>query len=544
MNKQIFKLLLCSLVFILMACSIKNEQEQIASEWDKNTINMIMEAKNDDGGYTILNSERPYSIYETRYAVEIFKKANQPIPRNKELAGYVHSFLKSEKIQLRDENDLITLKYVTDISKMLSLSLDQQVKNRIVNKISELKGENGYYYFPSMNKLLDKITTSELVTDIYDNLNVKFENQDLEKSILNCLENNEIEGINSNYKYSIYNSAINILQKAGFNKLESLGSIKKLASEIESAGFPTPNDPLDLYNVVAKVNILQSLGKQPVISADFIHYLDSIKLKDDGFNFIDNQVSDLQATVDILNFYHDAVNLHQLTINLKKYQKSTGVFVVRTPIKKSNITTTIMANAVLMHFGYNSLNETSTFLQRFKTDMSDQDMFYLSETNEELFNTIKTNNDKIIMNDEYYKLAFSRTNIEEKRRIINQLNDRFWLDMSLRNVYLVTKSINCKDLSIKFDFDVFKLWLKSNQKPDGGYAIKGDESDLIDTYDTLLLMKELDMSPIDIQGITNYVDNLKIPGGGYAFFEGGEPTMLATFYALECKKLVTLLDNH
>ena len=540
MKRLLYVIITCSLVFILIACSAPQELQTVKEAgWERNTIQMIVNSKNLDGGYTILNTERPYLIYDTRYAIEIFLEANKIVPNRKEIERYVTDSLKPDSIKLRDENDLVNLSYLTKIASILEISLDETVKINIINKVSALKKEDGFYNFPVSDKSLDKITISELVVDIYDNLKMNFNNELLQKNAIILMENNGIENINSNYKYTIYSSIFNILTKTGFDEFNSLSSINKLESDILKDGFPIPTNKLELYNIVAKVNILKILDKQPQIPIEFISYLNSIRLEDGGYSFIDDQLSDLQATVDIQNTFDDQVDLEKLTNYLSKYQNRSGLFTARKRIKESNIITTIMANKALMELGYDSINETKLFLdKRLEKGISAKEMFYVSETSPKLFNNYKNSNKTVFLDDKYYNLALSKATDDEKRQIVNQLKKDFWLDMSLDDVYLIVKSINQTNLVYEYDRNALESWLKSNQQKDGGFATKGDQSDLIETYDTLLIMKELGISPNSKEGISGYLNKLVVPGGGYSYMENGQATLFATFYGLECKSLI------
>lgn len=536
---------LLKLVFIVFAISISscsNTTINVDNAWEQMTIQKIINSKNVDGGYAILNDEREASLYDTRFALELFIEAKQDIPKKRELEKFIKA-LQSENITLNNEDDLVRLKHIVDISSILKIGFDKKFKESLKDKLFDLKTKEDLFAFSSKDQLLDKISVTETTVHILKKLEIDYNATLLQQTLLRILENNDIENIDSHYKPTIYNSVLNVLNETGYVNFKDVNVINKLKNNTLISSFNTPKSKTEIYNVIANIDILKKLGIQPVIPQELINYFEKIRLKDGGFNFIMDDVADLQATLEINKIYYKKEYLDQLLENIKKFQLDVGVFAIRSNIN-SSFNRTIIANNVLAELGYDSQEDLKKFMATNRPQTS-KELFLLKEYNEDLFNqykfTIKNNIvDKFDM-DLLYKLALSKASLEEKQIVVDKLNQdsEFWLTLRLEASYLLIKSIKQGEIKYSLDYNKIKSWLNTLKRNDGGISNDPNSSNLIETYYALLIMKLLDVNP-DKKAVESYINSLKVSSGGFSFVKNGKADLLATFYALRCKKILKL----
>jgi hypothetical protein len=538
--KYLLKLLF--IVFAISIASCSNTTINVDNAWEQMTIQKILNSKNVDGGYAILNDEREASLYDTRFALELFIEAKQNIPKKRELEKYIKA-LQSENITLNNEDDLVRLKHIVDISSILKIGFDKKFKESLKDKLFDLKTKEDLFAFSSKDQLLDKISVTETTIHILKKLEIDYNATLLQQTLLRILENNDIENIDSHYKPTIYNSVLNVLNETGYVNFKDVNVINKLKNNTLMGSFNTPKNKTEIYNVIANIDILKKLGIQPVIPQELINYLEKIRLKDGGFNFIMDDVADLQATLEVNKIYYKKEYLDQLLENIKKFQLDVGVFAIRSHIN-SSFNRTIIANNVLAELGYDSQEDLKKFMATNRPQTS-KDLFLLKEYNEDLFNqykfTIKNNIvDKFDM-DLLYKLALSKASLEEKQIVVDKLiqDPEFWLTLRLEASYLLIKSIKQGEIKYSLDYNKIKSWLNTLKRNDGGISNNPNSSNLIETYYALLIMKLLDVNP-DKKAVESYINSLKVSSGGFSFVKNGKADLLATFYALRCKKILKL----
>lgn len=538
--KYLLKLLF--IVFAISIASCSNTTINVDNAWEQMTIQKILNSKNVDGGYAILNDEREASLYDTRFALELFIEAKQNIPKKRELEKYIKA-LQSENITLNNEDDLVRLKHIVDISSILKIGFDKKFKESLKDKLFDLKTKEDLFAFSSKDQLLDKISVTETTIHILKKLEIDYNATLLQQTLLRILENNDIENIDSHYKPTIYNSVLNVLNETGYVNFKDVNVINKLKNNTLMGSFNTPKSKTEIYNVIANIDILKKLGIQPVIPQELINYLEKIRLKDGGFNFIMDDVADLQATLEVNKIYYKKEYLDQLLENIKKFQLDNGVFAIRSHIN-SSFNRTIIANNVLFELGYDSQEDLKKFMATNRPQTS-KDLFLLKEYNEDLFNqykfTIKNNIvDKFDM-DLLYKLALSKASLEEKQIVVDKLiqDPEFWLTLRLEASYLLIKSIKQGEIKYSLDYNKIKSWLNTLKRNDGGISNNPNSSNLIETYYALLIMKLLDVNP-DKKAVESYINSLKVSSGGFSFVKNGKADLLATFYALRCKKILKL----
>jgi hypothetical protein len=538
--KYFLKLLF--IVFAISIASCSNTTINVDNAWEQMTIQKILNSKNVDGGYTILNDEREASLYDTRFALELFIEAKQNIPKKRELEKYIKA-LQSENITLNNEDDLVRLKHIVDISSILKIGFDKKFKESLKDKLFDLKTKEDLFAFSSKDQLLDKISVTETTVHILKKLDIDYNATLLQQTLLRILENNDIENIDSHYKPTIYNSVLNVLNETGYVNFKDVNIINKLKNNTLMGSFNIPKSKTEIYNVIANIDILKKLGIQPVIPQELINYLEKIRLKDGGFNFIMDDVADLQATLEVNKIYYKKEYLDQLLENIKKFQLDNGVFAIRSHIN-SSFNRTIIANNVLFELGYDSQEDLKKFMATNRPQTS-KDLFLLKEYNEDLFNqykfTIKNNIvDKFDM-DLLYKLALSKASLEEKQIVVDKLiqDPEFWLTLRLEASYLLIKSIKQGEIKYSLDYNKIKSWLNTLKRNDGGISNNPNSSNLIETYYALLIMKLLDVNP-DKKAVESYINSLKVSSGGFSFVKNGKADLLATFYALRCKKILKL----
>ncbi|WP_094702172.1 prenyltransferase/squalene oxidase repeat-containing protein [Brevibacillus laterosporus] len=450
-----------------------------------------------------------------------------------------------ENIKIISENDLLNLKYIIDISDMLQLEFDQKFKESIIENLLTLEIGNGMYAFSPNDSLLDIISTTELVVECLNKIQYSFDTVPLSKSIIDILEKEEIEKINTKFKPTLYNSALNILHYINYKDIEELLSIKKLKNTLTSQKMVVPISRIELYNAIAISKMKNLLKLENDIQPEFKQYLESIRLKDGGFNFLTDDLSDLQTTLEINRIYKDVKFLEEILQNTKKFQKDSGGFSVRSIVKNSNTLPTLMGYKILNDLGYDDLESLKKYLNDHKEEINWKNVYQMKDISKEMNykpNIPEYNEWNI---DLLYKLVLTEATENEKELINKELKEstkEFWTKKDVEETFLITKAKKDFLLNIEYKVEDIKYWALSSQNNDGGFSTKGTESDLIETYFYLQILKESDIEPTSKESIANYIFSLRVPSGGYTFQKGGNASLQATYYSIESLKLLNITE--
>ena len=551
-------LMIVLFVNYLIGCGSNNIINKTIIKWNDATTNVLLEAKNPDGGFGPIGekSRETIDLYYTNYAIKLLKELNKTMKNKDETIKRLYLMEADTVLKTRCLDTSQELFWIVDSLRNLNapLSKEEEVRNYVSKRINDLRSEKYSDEIIEETYLLLQIN---LVTR--QNVEKELIINDLKNNLRKIKENNVWEPI----KFMVYESLKILGEK--LTEIEQFNiDINQLAKEINKLDEVKGDENFDLgkaLKLLYGIKILKLNNPDFLIPQNVKTFFIKSRVTKGGFNFFSNQKElDPQDTYYVLELAEDfnKKDLDQILKSVTEHELKQGGF---SPLLSTNST---IKNTYYVFFIDKYLQkqivneETNSYINsKIKkiSTMSWEEKYLLKQMAINVFDNYK-NETRFLPTDEQILMS---NNIKETLYMLklykesqNQISDKLKSLISQRIYQLnvdkkgygfnnrVDSQITFYSVSILHELGLENNligctnWMKGQKTTDGGYNFEGGKNgSLKDTWLAINILQLLgeNMTITEKKSVEKFLKRHLLPSGAVGIRPNGdEPHLAATYW--------------
>ena len=541
-------------VLVLVAARGPSTQarESDTHQWHNNTVRLMTRSENADGGFSLLTDQRPVSLYDTLYNLQILHLLGHQIPMKQRLATTLAA-LQYQQIPLLNSVSLLNLYYEVATDRLVGVQIKAKFRAQIANELRTLPRHDGlialgmqHQNLPLMTELLETQTYVAIARD----LSLPMPQALNEAAIVKQLEKPPYS--KSSYIVSGYTSlaVIERVLHPGPNKLLEKIAITNHLKQLFSK--PAHGAPA-ILNAISAAQLLRQESMTFSVSEAFKQSLHRLAATTGGYTLFSPDALDPKLTYQLMELFHVKKGLNHVVQDILKTQLPDGLFGWNSPVP-SDPMDSYWAVGIFRALGYPIPRSLRLYFRHTKLptyspiattwafdkarnllgmpvtppkDLKDKG---LTDT----LTWVRTLTLVPAFRPQAKKLLKAQLGILNSPR--NQLLENIFLAVSTAHTLNYPLSRRTQAQLVTF--------IQSLQKPNGGFAPPYQHNgDLTNTYYCVTILSDMYARPLNMVALQTFLQHQRNPYGGYAASDSTSTTSLqATYDGVEIERLLS--NNH
>lgn len=538
------------LVMFLTACGQSpHVNESSAHLWHPDTLQLVTNSENDDGGFSLLSDQRPSSLYDTFYNLEILAAMGHKIPMTQALTDTLLSLQQHAIAPIKSSGALLNLYYTVGIEKQMGVSIATDFRSRVAHVLQKLPRYDNLISVgvQSNNEpLMTELLETQTVVDIAHDLSLPVAEAPDESTIMKQLAQPPYR--TSPYILSAYASlaAIESVVHPGANRpLKNIVVAYRLRNKFlhPATGLPS------ILNSMSAAQLMRQESVAFHISNGFKRSLSHLGVRTGGYTIFAKNVMDPNVTYEFHQLFHVQNGSARLAQSILKTQLPSGLFGWNNAIPSDPMDSywavrvfqglgSNPPRSLRNYFYHTSLPKTSSLSVVWSFDKA-RTLLGLRVPSLTLPRAKGLTNALTSVRILALTPASRNVALHILKKDIGILgHPRKEL---LENMFLAVSAAQ----SLRYPLpaatkEKLASYVARLQKPDGGFAPPNqDAGDLTDTYYCVAILSALHTRPRNMEALRSFLQAQKNHYGGYAGGGVGTATTLqATYEGIRIQRLL------
>ncbi len=553
MNRSMgIKLIASSVALVLLtimagAITVPTQRNR---NWNMETIHLILNSQNVDGGFGLLTDQRPVSLYDTYYNLLLLRALRKRIPMRKRMISALAN-LQKQPVHLTSSSSLLNLWYQIGSDRLIGVPFHSAFRSKIEKALNSLPTSHGLVVDTQAKEL--PVFSDLLMTQAYATIS-----RDLSLPVRLNIDQSWLLGILSHPMYQ--NDPYLPSAYASFAAIEpdSKGPMNTMLHQVVAQQHVTNTFSKSLGSVpqvliaISWATLLRDESIPFRKTTAFTRSLEHLATETGGYNIFSNVVMDPQITYQLRTLFNLQSGMRKVPQDIIRSQLPGGLFGWNDPAP-SDPMDSYWALRIVQALNDPLPISLRRYFEEYKLPIDTQgaitDALYLDDARKSLKLSLAPQTlarvtgltNKLIrlrifsLSSATYQIA--RKDLKSSVALLAMPNH-----LALQNIFLILRSVNALHYPLPTTLKMRVVsFIQGLQKPDGGYGPPMlNTGDLQDTYYCVATLRDLGAKPRNTKGLLLFLRTHQNRYGGYAASGAGSPSDLSnTFYGVETQLMLS-----